>query len=269
MAEFRRVPVNGTELEVADWGAGEPLLFVQTALTADEFLSLAEDTALREGYRKVLYHRRGYAGSAPVRGSGSVERDARDCVALMTELGIERAHLLGGSYAGAVALRTAVDAPDRVHSLVLLEPPPTITFRAPEFRAVVERMMRDSGERGPSAALAEFLDTFGWSKDFLESSVPGSSHQVERDAATFFGTDLPALLDWRFDPEDAHRVRCPVLHVGGAESGPFFAEVREVVRRWFPEAGDVVIQDADHAMACTHPGAVGSAVASFLSRHPM
>lgn len=265
MVGFRRVPVNGTELEVADWGAGEPLVCVQTALTADEFLPTAQDTAL-DDYRRILYHRRGYAGSAPVRGAGSVERDAWDCAALMSALGIGRAHVLGGSYAGAVALRLAADEPERVHSLVLLEPPPVITSRAPDFRAEVERLIRTAGEHGPSAALGEFLGAFGWD---LEPWLPGSSRQMERDAGTFFGTDLPALLDWRFGADDARRVRCPVLHVGGAESGPYFAEVREVVRRWFPDGEDVVVPGADHAMACTHPGPVAAAVASFLGRHPM
>ncbi|MGW5878674.1 alpha/beta fold hydrolase [Nocardiopsis terrae] len=269
MADFRRVRAGGTELETADWGLGEPLVFVQTALSADEFRPLAEDNALRDGYRKVLYHRRGYAGSAPARGAGSIERDARDCAALMESLGIERAHVLGGSYAGAVALRLAVDSPGRVHSLVLLEPPPTITSRAPEFRVLVERLIRAGEERGPSAVLPEFLSSFGWDPGSPDPLGPGSSRQMEQDAGTFFGTDLPALLDWRFGADDARRVRCPVLHVGGAESGPYFAGVREVVRRWFPEAEDVVIPDSGHAMACTHPAAVGAAVASFLGRHPM
>jgi hypothetical protein len=32
---------------------------------------------------------------------------------------------------------------------------------------------------------------------------------MQRDTATFFDTDLPALLSWRFDAEDARRVNCP------------------------------------------------------------
>ena len=269
MADFRRVSVGGTELEVADEGSGEPVVFVQTALAADEFLPLTEQDALRDGFRTVLYHRRGYAGSAPVEGTGSVERDARDCRALMAALGIERAHVLGGSYSAAVALQLAVDAPDRVHSLVLMEPPPTITAQAAAFRAANERLVRIGQERGPGAALAEFLGIVGWGPDFLEPLVPGSARQMEQDAGTFVGTDLPALLEWRFGAEDADLVSCPVLYVGGAESGPLFAEVREVVLRWFPGAEDVVVPGAGHDLVCTHPGTVADAVAAFLRRHPL
>ncbi|MQA06166.1 MAG: hypothetical protein GEV07_26765 [Streptosporangiales bacterium] len=65
MSTNRLVPLDGVELEVPDWGAGDPIVFIQTALTADESRPLAEEDAFRDSYRKVLYHRRGYAGSAP------------------------------------------------------------------------------------------------------------------------------------------------------------------------------------------------------------
>ncbi len=83
--DMHAVPVPGAELEVAQWGAGEPVVFIQTALTADELLPVATDPALAS-YRKVLYHRRGYEGSSAVAGPGSVRRDAEDCAALLDAL---------------------------------------------------------------------------------------------------------------------------------------------------------------------------------------
>jgi hypothetical protein len=34
---------------------------------------------------------------------------------------------------------------------------------------------------------------------------------MERDAATFFDSDIPALLEWRFTAADAGRLLAPVL----------------------------------------------------------
>lgn len=82
------VSVDGVRMEVEVRGSGEPILLVQTALTADELHPLAQQPALRDSYRTVLYHRRGYAGSSPVDGPGSVARDAADCQALLAALGI-------------------------------------------------------------------------------------------------------------------------------------------------------------------------------------
>ena len=70
--------LSDATLEVEVRGPGEPVVLIQTALTADEFC-LAGQPELQDNYRAILYHRRGYAGSSPVRGPGSIERDAHDC----------------------------------------------------------------------------------------------------------------------------------------------------------------------------------------------
>lgn len=55
------VEVDGIELEVSDVGSGDPVVLVQTALTADELAPLAEHLAVLGAYRVILYYRRGYA----------------------------------------------------------------------------------------------------------------------------------------------------------------------------------------------------------------
>lgn len=145
----RSVPVTDAELEVFDWGWGEPVVFVQTALTADELRPLANEPALKHGYRKILYHRRGYAGSSPVEGPGSIVRDAADCAALLARMEVDRAHIVGLSYSGAVGLQMAADAQGCTHSLVLIEPPPVHTPSAPEFRAANDRLMQTRRDGDP------------------------------------------------------------------------------------------------------------------------
>src|SRR3954447_9557949 len=100
---LRLISVNGAELHVDEWDTGDPLVFIQTALTADEFRPVATAPTLQQGYRKIVYLRRGYGSSSTVRGTGSVVRDAADCRALLRALRIERTHVVGVSYSGAVA----------------------------------------------------------------------------------------------------------------------------------------------------------------------
>jgi pimeloyl-ACP methyl ester carboxylesterase len=268
--DFVRVPVDGAELEVVDWGSGEPVVFVQTALTADEFAPVAAQPALA-GYRKVVYHRRGYAGSSPVEGTGSVVRDAGDCGMLLDALGVGAAHVVGFSYSGAVAMQLAADAPARVGTLSLLEPPPVHTPSSGQFRSVIDELLRTWHERGPDEALDVILSRVigpDW-RATTEAKLPGSTAQMARDAATFFEIDLPALLRWDFDTAAAARIACPVLHVGGGDTDPWFVEVRSLVLEWLPHAEDVVIPGADHGMPLSHPREVAEAIAGFLERHPI
>ncbi len=265
------VSVDGAQLEVEVSGSGEPVILLQTALLADELRPLAAQPALRDGYRTVLYHRRGYAGSSAVDGPRSVTLDAADCQALLSALGIERAHVVGLSYSGAIALQLAVDAPECVSSLTLLEPPPVHVPSASQFRVVNARLQHTRRTYGLTAALDEF-HTFvvgpDWRAD-TERVLPGSVTQMQRDAATFFDTDLPALLTWQFTAADARRITCPVLYVGGTYSGPWFAEVRELVLAWLTQTEDVVITGADHSLATTHAPEIAAALVPFLQRHPI
>src|SRR4051812_13236890 len=61
-----------------------------------------------------------------------------DALAAMDELSIERAALVGNSFGGAIALRVAVVAPDRVSPLVLISAPAPDVEPLPELRAAWE-----------------------------------------------------------------------------------------------------------------------------------
>ena len=266
---MRLVELGGIQLEVHDAGAGDPVVLVQTALTADELAPLAEHLVARGAYRAIVYHRRGYARSSRVKGPGSVVRDAADCRALIDALGLGRVHVVGYSYSGAVGLQLAVDAAEHVQTLTLIEPPPVHVPSSTEFRAANARLQEVRRARGPGTALEEFLTLVigpDWRTE-VEQRVPGAAEQMQRDTATFFDTDLPALLSWRFDADQARRITCPVLHISGSDSGPWFAEVRDLVLTWLTQAEDVLLTGADHSLALTHTSEIADALADFLGRH--
>jgi pimeloyl-ACP methyl ester carboxylesterase len=264
-----RVRIDGAELETVVLGSGDPVVLVQTALTADELVPLGE--RLRDRFRVVHYHRRGYARSSPAVRPGSVAREAADCARLFGALGIDRAHVVGTSYSAAVALQLAVDHPEAVHTLALVEPPPVHGPDDAAFRAANDDLRRDRLARGAEAAVDRFLTvTMGtdW-RTRLDDVLPGASAQVLRDGRTFFDVDMPALLRWSFDATAAARVRAPVLHVAGGEHGALFEGVGELVRGWLPHAEQVTIAGAGHDVALTHPEEVTASLVPFLLRHPI
>jgi pimeloyl-ACP methyl ester carboxylesterase len=266
---MRLVDVGGIELEVHDVGVGDPVVLVQTALTADELVPLAEHLVARGACRAIVYHRRGYASSSPVQGPGSVVRDAADCRDLIDALGLGSVHVVGYSYSGAVGLQLAADAAEHVHTLTLIEPPPVHVPSSPEFRAANARLHEVRRVDGPDKALEEFLALVigpDWRSE-VEQRLPGAVDQMQRDITTFFDTDLPALLSWQFGAEDARRINCPVLQISGSGSGPWFAEVRDLVLTWLPQTEDVLLAGADHSLVLTHTPQVADALAGFLARH--
>jgi pimeloyl-ACP methyl ester carboxylesterase len=129
--------------------------------------------------------------------------------------------VVGVSDSGAVALQMAADSPSCGHSLALLEPPPVQVPSAAQFFAANAQLMQDYHHaRGPVAALDRFLTRVigsDW-RAAIERAVPGAPEQMERDIGSFFDTDMPALLAWRFGAEDTRRITQPVPHLRGSGS---------------------------------------------------
>jgi pimeloyl-ACP methyl ester carboxylesterase len=82
-------------------------------------------------------------------------------------------------------------------------------------------------------------------------------------------TAVPAAQQWRFGPEEASRIRQPVLIVLGANTVPRFIEGAELVQTWFPEAERLVVPDAGHLHMVQNPDAVANGLSGLFSRHPI
>ena len=256
--------VAGTRVEVEELGAGPPAVVVQTALTVDELVPLSREL----GAALHVWHvrRPGYGGSGPARVPGSVEADADLVAAVVDRFDAAPAHVVGASYSAAVVLTLATRHPDAVRSLALLEPPPYGTAGAEDFRAATTGLADTCTRSGEAAALEELMQMIAgpaWRAD-AERDLPGSVAAMERDAGTFFGSDLPALLGWRFDDEQAAGIRCPTLLVGGAVSNPWFAGMLDRLQRVVPTTTRASIAGAGHSMALTHPTQVGAAVLAHV-----
>ena len=84
---------------------------------------------LAEHHTVIAMDNRGTGRTSAPRGPYSIEQMADDLVALMDHLGIERAHVLGISMGGRLALALAIDHPERVDRLVLVSTSARVVYR--------------------------------------------------------------------------------------------------------------------------------------------
>jgi pimeloyl-ACP methyl ester carboxylesterase len=267
---------DGTELEfeVLGTATGGPVVLIHGALLATAYAPLCAEPALATHDRLIRYHRRGYAGSSHPSGPTSIARQAADCRALLAHLGVRRAHVVGHSSGGAIALQLALDAPEVVHSLVLLEPALLDVPSGALLEGAVGPSLRlyEAGEQ--EAATDSFLR---WAvgpayRDFLDRLFPGGYAQAVADADTWFAGELPALQAWRFTREDAGRITQPVLSVLGAESAkdwPGWPEAHARVQEWLPQSEPFVLPGANHALQEMDPRGIAQALSVFFALHPV
>jgi pimeloyl-ACP methyl ester carboxylesterase len=271
---MHQLSVDDAVLEYEVVGNGEPVLLIHGALLAEAYAPLCAEPALTTHYSLVRYHRRGYAGSSRVQAPFSIAQQAADCLALLRHLGIDRAHVVGHSSGGIMALRLALEAPEVVHSLVLLEP----ALMDVPSGALLGEVLGPVLQRYSAGDKAGATDSFlRWAigpdyRTWLDPMIPGAYDQIVADADTFFGVELPSLQEWYLTREDARRITQPVLGVFGSESAsiwPGWDEVRERLREWLPQTDLFVLEGANHALEEKDPRGVAQAMVPFLARHPV
>jgi pimeloyl-ACP methyl ester carboxylesterase len=268
-----RAKVNGVELDYEVVGSGEPLLLISPVL-ADGFVPLIAEPALADRYQLIRYHKRGWVGSTHTPPPVSVADHAADAAGLLDHLGVPSAHVAGHSSGAAVAAQLALDHPETVHTLTLLE---LSLFSVPSAEAFFEQAapalaVYGSGE--PERALALFMSVVSgldWAtcQTVLEASVPGAVAQSIKDVDTFFGIELPALTEWTFTAEQAATIACPVLSVLGTDTQTLWVEVADFLRSSLPHVEDCVIDGAGHLLHIQRPEPVARGIAKFLQRNPM
>ena len=258
------------QLEFETRGTGEPVVLIHGSVVADSYLPMLPEPSLSR-FRLVRYRRRGYGASTHSVPPVSITDQAADCAALMRQRGIERAHVVGHSYGGAIAMQLALDCPAAVHSLALLEP--ALLFKIAGVDQVAERMfpMRVKYQSGDKAgALEHFMaEIEGPNWCSAVDSVAGAWPMAIADADNFFQVEGLAIAEWAFSAADARRVRQPILLMVGANTAPAFHETHALALSWFSQAEPVEIAGATHMLMMVKPRAVADAIAAFLSRHPL
>ena len=100
-------------------GAGEPLVFIPaTGFGGDVWLA-DQVPALAKSLQVIVFDPRGCGRSSHATNVYTIEQMAHDTVALLDHLGIERAHVLGHSMGGRIALQMTLAWPGRVKSHIM------------------------------------------------------------------------------------------------------------------------------------------------------
>ena len=219
---------------------------------------------LLEGYRTIAPDQRGYSpGARPLDvGSYRVPELVADALAVLDELGVERAHVVGHDWGGAVAWQLGARHPSRVETLTVLS--------TPHPRAFGEALRTDDEQRQKSLYMREFAQP-GHDATLLADdaaalrSIFGGLPSVDVDAVVAAASEPGALAAWlrwyaaqrREDVADTPAVTVPTLYVwsdgdlalGRAAAlatkdwvtGPYRFEVLTGVSHWIPEeAADAV-----------------------------
>jgi pimeloyl-ACP methyl ester carboxylesterase len=265
MDEMHRAVLADVALVYDLRGRGDSVVLIHHGAGLDWFAPLCREPALDSRFSLLRYHRVGYGRSSKLAGPLTFQQESNTFRALMRHLGIQRTHIVGHSASACICLQIALDVPDIVHSVTVLEPalmavpsPPEVPralelFRAGDRLAAVETFLR--GTCGPQA------------RAVLEKALPDAFQQALTDADTFFGHELPALRQWVFGPAEARRITQPVLAVVGEHSDARFHQRQELLLEWLPVVEPYLLSNAGHLLHLDNGRELARGLADFFARH--
>jgi pimeloyl-ACP methyl ester carboxylesterase len=254
---------EGVDIHYEVTGNGPPVVLAHSLLCSGAMWAPLVP-ALSSRYLLVNVDARGHGASGAFAGRCTVGDLLRDHLAVLDAIGVSRATWAGLSMGGMVALRAALDAPDRVDSLVLLDTdagPETLGVRAKH--AVLALLARTVGVRPVLPQIAKLM--------FGPTTLRENPALVEAWIVRFAGAHVPSVLnvlaavDARADlRRSLGRVAVPALVIVGAEDRSLPPERSRRLAAALPSARLVEVRSAGHLSALEAPGAVGAAMAGFL-----
>lgn len=248
-----------------DEGTGTPLLLVH-AFPLTSAMWEAQRLRLRGHCRVLTFDIPGFGRGGPVFPDQSIDHCADMAVALLDELGIERAVLCGCSMGGYIALGVLRRHPARLARLILAN----TRVGADSEEGAAGRMAQI--ERIRAGEFAAVLD--GMRPRLLGATTHETAPEVPRlvEDITAMATPEGAIAMLRAmaqRPDSTEALRhcpVPVLSIGGAEDVLIPPSEAEHIAALAPDATLRIIQLAGHLSNLERPAKFTDAVKEFLLR---
>jgi pimeloyl-ACP methyl ester carboxylesterase len=221
---------------------------------------------LAKRHTVIRYDRRGCGRSG---GRPDVTADAADLASLLDYLGHERAHVLGHSLGGAVALTFAARYPERVDGLVLFGPAPLQDLKLPPVGDEPpflkwQQIGQSDGIEAMRTAIMK------WADDGFGGEMPPEVEQRARALLEDYqGLDLldappPSMQDRPPTIEELPGIRTPTMVLLGVDEMPAIRITSEVLVYGMPNARKLVLTGGGHNVNWRQPDRFATEVLAFL-----
>jgi pimeloyl-ACP methyl ester carboxylesterase len=256
-----RLAVPGGEIVYDTAGSGPTVVFLHGAFM-DRRSWDPQIAPFAARFRVVRYDIRPFGESSRPEKAYSVPDDL---LRLLDHLKVDRAHLVGHSFGGALAIDFALLQPDRVSTLVLAAAPPN-GFVPPDDERKAAGAVFAAVKHGDDAIIAAWLAHPIWAVARTRPDVLQALEAItRRNLAPFrmtFAPYIPVL------PPAVTRladIKAPTLVVIGDRDTPGNRQGSELVAKQVPGATMRVIAGADHALPLGWAEEFNAAALAFIS----
>ena len=220
--------------------------------------------ALTPHFSVLTYDLLGHGDSAPPADTPGLAMFSRQLLGLMDRCGIERAALVGFSLGGMIARRAALDHPDRVAALAILNSPHD---RSPAEREAVRKRVRQTEEQGPAANVEPALER--WFTPAFRTETPETIALVRawitRNDSAVYPQIYRVLAEGDAEiVEGLERIACPTLVMTGEDDPGNTPAMAQAMAGLIPGARLAILPGLRHMALAEAPEAVNAPLCAFL-----
>ena len=254
---------DGTEIFYETRGEGAPLILLHPFPLNHQFWHGCAPL-LEHRYRLILPDLRGHGDSPPGEGPATMERHARDLLALCNEVDIGKAIFAGVSIGGYILFEFWRQARERVAALVLANT--RATAETPEGRANREKSIEAVQQRGPAQFIDELVPRL-LARTTLETRqdlVAGVRQMMGRMSVQGIVANQQGMMLRPDSIPTLKTINVPALIVSGEEDTATPLAEAELMKQHIPNARLEVVPKAGHYAAFEQPEHVGRLLRSFV-----
>jgi pimeloyl-ACP methyl ester carboxylesterase len=267
--------VNGVDLAYIDQGTGAPVVFVHGAWMDLRYWEPQRQVVATQ-YRFIAYSLR-YHRTAPWPDAGehySYATHAADLAAFIRQLDTVPVHLVGLSSGGSLVTMVALEYPDLVRSLTVLEPPiDELLADLPAAQPVREELgkafapIRTAAQAGEAVQATKlFFELANYQGPGTFEMQPEAFRQMILDNARTVPLQLASPRPPTISCATLSGVKAPTLVVGGERSLRYHTLINEVIVQCIPGSRLVIVPQATHLMSHQNPTAFNEALLHFLAQ---
>jgi pimeloyl-ACP methyl ester carboxylesterase len=258
------VEVNGAKLYYETHGQGKPLVLIQ-GCGGNITMWEPQIEPLSKHFQLISFDNRGMGRSQVTPGDYTIQMLAQDTAGLIEQLGIEKAHILGWSMGGMIALELAIARPDLIDKLIIS----ASASKFPESSIFLWKGFVDLLRHHQYESLSRWHMSLCFSHDFFDNAgvvaatlnslmnppYPVTIEGFTNQTAALFSYDRRGQLQ---------NLQIPTLLLGAEEDRFFPVSVVKETAADISEA-KVEILPGSHLYYIEHPDEFSKAVIAFLN----
>ena len=255
--------VNGIKLHYESQGNGPPLVFIHGLGSCLEDWE-HQVAHFSQRYRVIALDLRGHGRSDKPPAGYSMQLFASDIAMLCNTLRLEPAHIVGISLGGGIAFQLAVDSPEIVRSLTIVNSAPEVFFKTLKEKFAIWMRFVIINTQGLQK-LGQILAPRLFPRPQDEPEMRKFLERYQRNEPKAYKASLRAFIGWSVKAQIGN-LRMPTL-IMASDQDYTPVSLKEEYTPKIPGAKLVIIPDSHHAAPMETPDTFNALLDEFLAAH--